>query len=252
MHRSTLYYRSRRDTVDDVELMNRIRDVFETYPFMGYRRITKMLKRDGVHVNCKHVLRLMRLMGIQAIYQKLNLSKRRQEDAVFPYLLGKNPPLMPNDAWCVDITYIRVHGCYAYLVALIDVVSRRIMGWTLSPFLDTQSCLEAFEMALATAMPKLINSDQGCQFTSQVWIEALQSRKILISMDGKGRCLDNIPIERFWRSLKYEEVYLKSYKDLVEARRAIGAYIVFYNEIRPHQSLNYKTPMEVYQEKTGV
>jgi putative transposase len=238
--------------VDDVELMNRIRDFFEAYPFMGYRRITKMLKRDGVHVNCKRVLRLMRLMGIQAIYQKLNLSKRRQEDAVFPYLLGKHLPLMPNDAWCVDITYIRVQGCYAYLVALIDVVSRRIMGWALSPFLDTQSCLEAFEMALRTATPKLINSDQGCQFTSQMWVEALQSHKILISMDGKGRCLDNIPIERFWRSLKYEEVYLKSYKDLVEARCAIGGYIVFYNEIRPHQSLEYKTPTEVYQEKMGV
>jgi putative transposase len=252
VHRSTLYYRSCRDTVDDVELMNQIRDIFEMYPFMGYRKITAMLRRDRLQVNRKRVLRLMRLMGIQAIYQKRNLSKRRQEDAVFPYLLRENPPVMPNDAWCVDITYIRIQGCYAYFVGLIDVVSRRIMGWSLSAFLDTQSCLEALEMALQIAMPKMINSDQGCQFTSRMWVDALQSRGILISMDGKGRYLDNIPIERFWRSLKYEEVYLKSYRDLAEARREMGAYVKLYNEIRPHESLRYQTPLEVYRTNGGV
>jgi putative transposase len=174
----------------------------------------------------------MGLLGLRALYPKKNLSKRRKEDAVFPYLLKQCPPVQPNDVWCVDITYIKLFQGFSYLTALIDMVSRKVMGWCLSAFLDTQSCLEAFEMAIISG-----------------WIEAMTRHGIKISMDGKGRWLDNITIERFWRSIKYEEVYLKAYESLIEARQAIAAYMEYYNSVRPHQVLNYKTPNQVYEEK---
>lgn len=228
--------------------MNEIRELYLSYPFFGYRRITGMLRGQGHEVNRKCVLRLMGLLGLKALYPKKNLSKRRKGDGVFPYLLKLCPPARSNDAWCVDITYIKLVQGFAYLTALIDVVSRKIMGWCLSPFLDAQSCLEAFHMAVVVAVPLVMNSDQGSQFTSAYWIEAMARYGIKMSMDGKGRCLDNIPIERFWRSVKYEEVYLKAYESLIEARNAIAAYIEFYNAVRPHQALKYKTPNQVYEE----
>lgn len=223
--------------------MNHIQEIYAEKPFLGYRRITYFLRQKGICINKKRVLRLMQQMCLQAVYPKLNLSKRRMEDKVYPYLLHAQKPLSPNDAWAVDITYIRLGCGFLYLVALIDIVSRRVMGWDLSPFLETSSALKALDMALETGhVPKIINSDQGVQFTSKAWCEALISRGILISMDGKGRCLDNIYIERFWRSLKYEEVYLKSYENVKEARFGIGAYIEWYNNVRPHQSLGQQTP----------
>lgn len=249
INRSSLYYHHQEMGADLVTLMNEIQDIYLSYPFFGYRRITAMLGGRGYFVNRKCVARLMRLLQLRAIYPQKNLSKRRKEDAVFPYLLKFCPPMKPNDAWCVDITYIKLSQGFVYLTALIDVVSRKIMGWCLSPFLDTHSCLEAFEMALAIAVPLIMNSDQGSQFTSGGWVEAMTQHNIKMSMDGKGRCLDNIFIERFWRSMKYEEVYLKSYESLTQARKAIAAYIEFYNSARPHQALNYKTPNQVYEEK---
>lgn len=152
----------------------------------------------------------------------------------------------------MNITYIRILQGYAYLVALIDIISRKIMGWCLSAFLDTQSCLEALDMALVIAIPDIVNSDQGSQFTSRRWIEKMEQHGIKISMDGKGRCLDNIFIERFWKSIKYEEVYLKAYESLCDARQSIGAYIEFYNAVRPHQALNYRTPDQVYEQKRVI
>lgn len=248
LNRSSLYYPRQGLGIDQIVLMNEIRELYLSYPFFGYRRITAMLRGQGYEVNRKCVARLMSLLGLKALYPKKNLSKRRKEDAVFPYLLKFCPPARPNDAWCVDITYIKLVQGFVYLTALIDVVSRKIMGWCLSPFLDAQSCLDAFNMAVLVARPLVINSDQGSQFTSSAWVEAMTLYGIKISMDGKGRCLDNIFIERFWRSIKYEDVLLKSYESLIEARNAIAAYIEFYNSVRPHQALKYKTPNQVYEE----
>lgn len=226
--------------------MNKIKEIYCVHSFYGYRRIAFELKDQGHIVNHKCVLRLMQKMNIQAIYPKKNLSKRRQEDIVYPYLLKDHPPLKPHDVWCTDITYIRMNHGFLYLTALIDVVSRYIMGWHLSTTLSTKGCLEALDMALKTGhKPVIINSDQGCQFTSTDWINALTKEGVKISMDGKGRCLDNIPIERFWWSLKYEEVYLKTYETVKEARLCIGYYIYWYNTKRRHCGLNYNRPHDV-------
>lgn len=227
--------------------MNEIRDLYEKHCFLGYRRITEMLKRKfSRSINRKKVLRLMQKMGLKAVYPKKRLTKREKDHKVYPYLMRGTVPEKPNDCWGVDITYIRVCGGYAYLTALIDWSSRRIMGWSLSPFLEASSCIEALNEGLKISIPSIVNSDQGSQFTSSMWVEALERHGIRISMDGKGRCLDNIQVERFWRTLKYEEVYLKSYESMDQARSAIKNYIEFYNSERPHQSLGYSTPDEVY------
>jgi putative transposase len=212
----------------------------------GYKRITDDLKDLGYAVNHKRVYRLMKELGLQAIYPKKNLSKRRHGDAVFPYLLKDYFPEKPHDCWCTDLTYIKTAKGFIYLTALIDVVSRCVMGWYVSPFLDTEACLNALEMALNTGYkPQIFNSDQGCQYTSQDWVYSLSLLGIKISMDGKGRALDNIPIERFWRTIKYEEVYLKTYENINEARQAIDQYIHWYNHDRRHSGLNKKRPYEV-------
>jgi putative transposase len=242
---SSLYVKHKPVSTCEVTLMNEIQDIYAIHPFKGYRRVCHDLRDKGYPVNYKRVLRLMRVMGLQAIYPKKNLSKRRQEDAAYPYLLKDFPPQKPHDCWSVDITYLKISTGFVYLTALIDVVSRHIMGWHLSPYLDTDSCLKALEMGIETGFkPQIINSDQGCQFTSQEWTYNLSLLRIKISMDGKGRCLDNIFIERFWRSLKYEEVYLKTYESVGEARREIGKYIGWYNTKRRHQGLGYITPLQ--------
>ena len=245
INRSTVYYQQ--VSGKDVDMMNEIRDIYEQYSFFGYRRITAWLNRKGILVNCKKVRRLMSAMDLCAVYLKRKLSVAHSGHKIYPYLLKKQAPKKANDAWCTDISYIRVAGHYAYLTALIDCASRRIMGWCLSPFLDGTACIEALEMALRKATPLMVNSDQGCQFTSDEWTSRLADLQIGISMDGKGRRLDNIWIERFWRSLKYEEVYLKDYHDLAQARKALSAYIEFYNYLRPHSALQYRTPDEFYR-----
>lgn len=245
---SSLYIKRKPLSADDVTLMNEIQDIYKSQPFKGYRRICNDLQDEGYAINKKRVLRLMRLMGLQAVYPKKNLSKRRQEDAVYPYLLKESPPKNPHDCWCVDITYIKISTGYVYLTALIDVASRHIMGWHLSSSLETESCLKALDMALKTShKPKIINSDQGCQFTSTAWTQRLLEADIKISMDGKGSWLDNIFIERFWRTLKYEEVYLKTYESVAQARLDIGQYIHWYNTQRRHQGLGYITPQQAME-----
>jgi len=247
MCRSRVYYASIRK-IDDSQVthMNEIREIYSKRPFQGYKRITDDLKDMGYTINHKRVYRLMKLMGLQAVYPKKNLSKRRQKDAVYPYLLKNYPPVNPHDCWCVDITYIKTGKGFVYLTALIDVVSRYVMGYSVSPFLDTSSCLDALEMALKTGFnPRIINSDQGCQFTSQEWVYSLRLLGIAISMDGKGRCLDNIPIERFWRTVKYEEVYLKTYDSVTDARESLALYIHWYNHERRHSGINKQRPYEV-------
>lgn len=243
---SSCYIHPKALSDDVVTLMNEMRDIYARHPFKGYRRMTEDLRDQGYTINHKKVYRLMRLMDLQAIYPKKNLSKRRLQDAVYPYLLKDHPPSKPHDVWCVDITYIRIANGFIYLTALVDVVSRCVMGYTISTSLDTESCLKALEMAIQTGyIPKIINSDQGCQFTSQEWLYNLALLGIRVSMDGKGRCLDNIPIERFWRTLKYEEVYLKTYDSVKEARESLSLYIHWYNHERRHSGINHHRPFEV-------
>lgn len=198
-------------------------------------------------VNKKRVLRLMRMVGIQAVYPKPNLSKNNSEHKIYPYLLHKIMVIKNNQVWMVDITYLRLGSRYVYLVALIDVYSRYIVGWSLSFELDTENCLNAFTLALKNGVPFIVNSDQGCQFTSEAWIAAMLQQGIKISMDGKGRCKDNIYIERFWRSIKYEAMYLNEYENFTELYCGVKEYIIFYNERRPHQSLGYLRPTDIYK-----
>lgn len=246
VNRSTLYYRDKPPMIDEVELLNKIRDVWTRYPFYGYRRITKELRAEGVHVNRKRVQRLIGLGGIQAIFPGPNTSRRNKRHAVYPYLLRNRAITHPNQVWMVDITYLRMENGFMYLVALIDVYSRYVVGWSLSNALEADFCIEALKQGFYYATPEIINSDQGCQFTSDDWTSFLNEHHIKISMTGKGRCTDNIYIERFWRSFKQEEFYLNDYCHVKALRAAITEYIEFYNKRRWHQSLSYKTPAEVY------
>ena len=223
-----------------------IRDVWLRYPFYGYRRITKELRANSTLVNRKRVQRLMSDAGIQAIHPGPNTSKRHKQHAVHPYLLRDLEITSPNQAWQIDITYLRMNKGFMYLSALIDVHSRYVAGWSLSNTLETSSCIEALCKGIEVAMPEIINSDQGCQFTSQEWVEALKSRGIKVSMTGKGRCLDNVYIERFWRSFKREEFYLNEYSSVADLKHAIVNYMRFYNYERWHQSLDYKRPADIY------
>ena len=251
VNRSSVYYRDKAPPVEDAELLNLIRDVWERYPFYGYRRITKQLKASGTKVNKKRVQRLLVKAGIQAIHPGPNTSKRNRQHSVYPYLLRDTEIVRPNQAWMVDITYLRLEGGFVYLAAMIDVYSRYVVGWSLSNTLDAAFCVEALKNGLRIGKPDIVNSDQGCQFTSGDWIKALNMEQIKISMTGVGRCLDNVYIERFWRSLKREEFYLKDYANVTALKKAIAAYITFYNNERWHQSLNYKRPADVYFEKAG-
>jgi len=215
-------------------------------PFYGSRRMTDFLKDLGHIVNRKHVQRLMRLMGIEAMYPKPNTSKPNKEHKVYPYLLKNLKIDRPNQAWAVDITYIPMKKGFQYLVAIIDWYSRYIISWRLSNSLDKEFCIKVLEDALKTGKPEIFNSDQGCQFTSTEFTNVLKEHSIQISMDGKGRCIDNIFIERFWRSLKYEEVYLKAYANGLEAKISIGQWINFYNNERLHQGIQNKKPIEAF------
>jgi putative transposase len=246
VNRSRLYYQALEARLDDVMLLNEIRDIWMRRPFYGYRRITKELQAMGHAVNRKRVQRLMQLGGIEALYAKPKTSLKNKAHAVHPYLLKGLQIERPNQAWQVDITYLRMQNGFMYLTAIIDVYSRYVVGWSLSNTLDTQSCLDALTMSLTHVKPDIVNSDQGCQFTSEGWVNALKEAAIKISMTGKGRCLDNIYIERFWRSFKQEEFYLHDYETVSQLKRAIKAYIEFYNHERWHQSLNYKRPVDLY------
>lgn len=251
VNRSLLYYESTAE--EDVWLINTIREIWLAYPFYGYRKITVVLRLEyGLKVNCKCVLRLMRLVGIQAIYPKPKLSKICAENKVYPYLLRELSINRINQVWMTDITYLKLGTRFVYLVALIDVCSRYIIGWNISFMLDTDNCLEALAKALKVGRPEIINSDQGSQFTSDAWIKELLVNSIKISMDGKGRCKDNIYIERFWRTIKYEAIYLNEYSDFATLYHGIKEYIEFYNERRPHQSLDYLRPAEIYKKGIGM
>lgn len=215
-------------------------------PFYGSRRMTDFLNELGSKVNRKHVQRLMRLMSIEALYPKPNTSRPNKGHKVYPYLLRNLKVTKPNQVWAIDVTYIPMQKGFLYLVAIIDWYSRYIISWKLSNSLDKDFCIKALQDALKTGKPEIFNSDQGCQFTSTNFTDVLKENSIQISMDGKGRCIDNIFIERFWRSLKYEEVYLKAYANGLEAKTSIGQWINFYNNERPHQGLQSKKPKQVF------
>ena len=229
-----------------LELMDLLDRQFTKTPFYGSRRLKAWLNRQGYGVNRKRVQRLMRLMGIEAIYPKPNLSKRRQDHEIFPYLLKGVKIKQPNFVWSTDITYIRVGRGFVYLTAVIDWFSRYVLSWKLSNTLEPDFCVEALNEALALSRPSIFNTDQGSQYTSKQFIKPLQDRGIKISMDSKGRALDNIFVERLWRTVKYEEVYIKEYRTAKDAHVSLKKYFLFYNNKRLHQSLDYLTPAEVH------
>jgi putative transposase len=246
--RSTLYYRPVPVSADDLAVMRRMDELYLASPFYGSRRMVAVLRREGWAVNRKRVRRLMRLMGLQAIYQKPNTSRRHPEHKVYPYLLRALIINRPNQVWCADITYIPMAKGFVYLVAVMDWFSRRVLAWRVSISMDPEFCVEALREAMERfGQPDIFNTDQGAQFTSADFVGELAGRKVRISMDGRGRYLDNIFIERLWRSLKYEEVFLKAYGAVTEARRSIGKWLEFYNDERPHQALDYRTPREIFE-----
>jgi putative transposase len=248
LSRSGLYYEPAPDSEEDLALMRRLDELHMKWPFYGSRKLRLELQAEGHEVNRKRVQRLMRLMGIESVAPKPNTSRPAAEHPVYPYLLKKLEITGPDHVWATDITYIPMARGFGYLVAIIDWYSRRVLSWRLSNTLDSSFCVEALEEALARfGPPKIFNSDQGAQFTADAFTSVLRERGVRISMDGKGRCLDNVFVERLWRSLKYEHVYLHAYDDLSEARASIGAYFAFYNQQRKHQALGYSTPDEFYR-----
>lgn len=240
------YYKPAMETPENLLYMGLIDDLYTAHPFYGSRRMTVEMGKQGHKVNRKRVIRLMRLMSLEAFYPKPKLSIADKESKKYPYLLGNFEPKAPNQVWSTDITYIPVKGGFLYLVAIMDWFSRYVLSWRLSNTLDNQFCLDALERAFEQGIPEIFNSDQGVQFTSREFIKMLEERGIKVSMDGKGRAFDNIFVERLWRTVKYEEVYIKRYETGSGAQEGLGAYFPFYNMKRPHQALEYKTPHEVH------
>ena len=246
--RSTLYYRPVPIGAEELALMRRIDELHLAYPFYGSRRLAAALRRDGWSVNRKRVKRLMQVMALETIYQKPSTSQPHPDHKVYPYLLRGLAIDRANQVWCADITYIPMAKGFVYLVAVMDWFSRRVLAWRVSISMDTSFCVAALQEALERyEQPDIFNTDQGAQFTSTEFLAELEARGVRVSMDGKGRYLDNIFIERLWRSLKYEEVFIKAYGSVSEARRSIGDWLAFYNDVRVHQALNYRTPREVFE-----
>jgi putative transposase len=244
--RASLYYAPAGDSEENLRLMRMIDEQYTRTPFYGSRRMAVWLREQGREVNRKRVSRLMARMGIEAVYPKPKLSQPGEGHKIYPYLLEGIEVERVNQVWSTDITYIRMEHGFAYLVAVMDWFSRFVLSWSLSVSLELDFCLEALRQALRRGRPEVFNSDQGSQFTSEKFTDELQARGVAVSMDGRGRCLDNIFIERLWRSLKYEEVYLNDYRLVTEARAGIGRWFRFYNHQRPHQSLGYRTPAALY------
>jgi putative transposase len=247
--RSGVYYQRRPANDNDLGLMRRLDELFTQWPFLGSRRLARMLRGEGHALNRKRVQRLMRKMGIAALGPKPRTTKAAPSHKVFPYLLRGLAIDRPNQVWAADITYIPIGRGFLYLVAVMDWASRAVLSWRLSNTMDVSFCVEALEEALARlGTPEIFNTDQGSQFTSTTFTATLLGAGVRISMDGRGRWMDNIFIERLWRSLKYEDIYLKGYADGREARAGIAQWIAFYNNRRPHQALDHRTPMAVWRE----
>jgi putative transposase len=250
VNRASLYYGPVGESEENLLLMRLIDEQYTRAPFYGSRRMTAWLREEKkLAVNRKRVCRLMAVMGLEAVYPKPKLSQPGEGHKIYPYLLSGVKVERVNQVWSTDITYIRMAQGFCYLVAVMDWHSRFVLSWELSVTMEIDFCLTALSNALRRARPEIFNSDQGSQFTSEKFTGELASRQILISMDGRGRCMDNIFIERLWRSLKYEEVYLKDYRVLREARTGIERWFKFYNYERLHQSLDYRTPASIYSKR---
>jgi len=245
-NRSSLYYEPLGESQENLLLMRLMDEQYTRTPFYGSRRMTEWLINQGHAVNRKRVSRLMEMLGIEAVYPKPKLSRPGEDHKIYPYLLRGVTVARADQVWSTDITYIRMAQGFVYLVAVMDWFSRFVLSWSLSLTMEIDFCIEALKSALRRGRPEIFNSDQGVQFTSEKFTGELAAKDIAISMDGRGRCMDNIFIERLWRSLKYEEVYLKDYASVTEARTGIERYLRFYNQERLHQSLDYRTPAELY------
>ena len=252
--RSTYYHQRRPMPPDDLELMRKIDEIYTAHPEFGSRQLARFLRRQGYSVNRKRIQRLMRLIGLEAIYQKPNLSRPHPEHRIYPYLLRHLKVDRPNQVWAADVTYIPVEGGFLYLCAVIDWYSRAVLAWELSNTLDASFCVAALRGALAKyGIPEIFNTDQGCQFTSEEFTTPLLALKVKLSMDGKGRCLDNVFVERLWRTVKWDEVYRKSYCSQIDAHANLDRFFRFYNEERPHSSFpGDVTPMEVYRGEAAL
>jgi len=245
--RSSVYYKPRPVSAADLALMRRIDELHLNYPFAGSRMMQALLKREGHSVGRLHVATCMKKMGLEAIYRRPNTSKPAPGHKIYPYLLRKVKVEKPNQVWAMDITYVPMAKGFVYLAAVVDWFSRRVLSWRLSITMETDFCIEAVDEALMRyGKPEIFNTDQGSQFTSTAFTDLLKTNNIKISMDGKGAWRDNVFVERIWRSIKYEEIYLHAYACVKDARTAIGRYLAFYNALRPHSSLDRQTPDEAY------
>ena len=251
LNRSTWYYEPREESAENLALMRRIDEQYLHRPYFGSRRMAQWLKVEGTPLNRKRVQRLMRLMGLEAIYPKPRTTVAGAGHKIYPYLLRNVAVERPNQVWSADITYVPLRKGFLYLTAVMDWYSRYVLAWRLSNSLDGDFCVEALEAALSCGRPEVFNSDQGVQFTSREFTSRLESAAVAISMDGKGRALDNVFVERLWRSVKYEEVYLHDYSTGAECYAGLSAYLTFYCEERPHQALGYRTPAAVYRDGVG-
>ncbi len=254
LNRSSLYYTPCRDTQYNEQLMKLIDEQYIQTPFYGIDKMTEWLRHDGHYVNHKRVRRLMRQMGLEAVYphRKHGLSIPDKQHKIYPYLLKDVQIIRPEQVWSADITYVRMYRGWLYLVAVMDWFSRYVVSWEVSITLESEFCVSALKRALSFGRPDIFNTDQGSQFTSDDFTDILKAADIQISMDGKGRVFDNIFIERLWRTVKVEEVYLRDYQTVTEAAYSIGRYFEFYNNQRLHQALGYRTPAEVYSVTVGT
>ena len=250
--RSSQYYRPKGESAEDLALMRRMDGLHTAYPFYGSRQLMRHLRREGVAAGRHRIRRLMRLMGMEATYRRPRTSVASPEHRVFPYLLRGLTISRADHVWCADITYVPVTQGFFYLVAVMDWATRHVLAWRLSNTMDASFCVQALDDALGWRAPEILNTDQGSQFTSEAFADRVLGAGVRFSMDGRGRFLDNIFIERLWRSLKYEAVYLYELRDGPDAQRIIGSWIDFYNEARPHSSLGGRTPGEAYREGAEV
>ena len=252
LSRSTFYYRPAETSQAELSLLRSLDELFTAHPYYGSRRLAQALKQNGLAVGRKRIGRLMKVLGLDPIRPRPKTSQKSPGHRIYPYLLRGRKSFFPNDVWATDITYVRLRRGFAYLVAHLDWASRYVLSWRLSSTLDVIFCMESLEEALGHGKPKIHNSDQGSQFTSDAYLSVLQREEIAISMDGRGRWADNIFIERLWRTVKWECLYLSEIETPREASRVLGEYFQFYNSKRPHQSLDYATPYQVWCGEVSV
>jgi putative transposase len=251
LSRSSFYYRASQESADNLRLMRLLDEEYTRHPFYGSRKLTQWLQKQGQEVNRKRVQRLLRIMGLEAIYPKPRLSQAGLGHRLYPYLLRGVQVTRPDQVWSADITYVPLAAGFMYLAAILDWYSRYVIAWRLSNTLEGSFCVDLLEEALGQGRPEIFNTDQGVQFTAEAFTGRLQAAGVQISMDGRGRCLDNVFVERLWRTVKYENLYLHRYESVRELQSGLEQYFRFYNEERLHQSLEYRTPAQVYDERKG-